>query len=290
MAAEPRAAQNLDQLFDLTETVLDPSRRFERRLASALESESDHLDVPCGFLTNIDVDDERQEIVLTSGTLGDLDEGDTLSLSESYCRKTIASPSGTLAVTNAGAAGWDDDPAYQRFGLDTYVGSTVDLGGEPHGTLCFAGDEPREEPFDETAIGFVELLAQWVSYELARRTGREPSEPFEDPLSSFRDGIEPSAIDTALELLCNPTRRELVSYLTTAVGPTTVDDAAAHLANAGSVPGRSPERIEISLVHSHVPKLADADVVAYDEQTREIDYQPTDAVERVFNRVRPLEG
>jgi hypothetical protein len=290
MAAEPRAARNLDQLFDLTETVLDPNRPFEQRLESALAAESDHLEVPCWFLTNVDVDAERQEIVCTSDTIVSLDEGDTVPLSETYCRKTIASPSGTLAVDNAGAEGWADDPAYQRFGLDTYVGSTIEFDGERHGTLCFVDSAPREEPFDETAVAFVELLARWASYELAYRTGREPVEPFDDRLASFRDGAEPSTVDTALELLCNRTRREFVSYLATAVGPVTVDDAAAHLANAGSVPGRSAERIEIALVHSHVPKLANAGVVAYDERTREIDYQPTDTVERVLKRVRPIEA
>jgi hypothetical protein len=289
MAAQPRAAQHLDQLFDLAEIVFDPNQPFEQRLEAALATESDHLDVPCGFLTNIDVEADRQEITLTSGMAGNLREAETAPLSESYCRKTIASDSGTLTVADARAEGWDDDPAYRRFELETYVGSTVEFAGQPRGTLCFADDTPRDEPFGETPVAFVELLARWASYELAHRTGREPAEPVGDRLASFREGVEPSVVDTALDLLANRTRRDLLSYLATADGPITVEEAAAHLANTGGVHGQSPGRLEIALVHSHVPKLADAGVVTYDAPTGELDYRPDDAIERVRRRVRPLE-
>ncbi|WP_424017306.1 winged helix-turn-helix domain-containing protein [Halorientalis pallida] len=290
MAANASPEQHLDHLLDLSTTLLDPGTPLVDRLGAALDRERRYLDLPYGFLTHIDQRADQQDIVLTSGTEGRIEEGETLPLSETYCRKTVETDRGRLTVEVASEEGWADDPAFKRFGLESYVGSAVEVDGDRRGTVCFASEAARQTPFDEFEVEVVALLARWASYELARRTGREPAEPVPDRLSSFLDGVDPSVVDTTFDLLANRTRRELLWYLATADGPTTVDEAAAHLANAGGIPGRSAARIEIALVHSHVPKLASEGVVTYDERTRELDYRPDDAIERVLGCVRPMEA
>lgn len=290
MAADASPERHLDHLFDLSSIVFDPGNPLTDRLAAALERESQYLDLPYGFLTHIDQRAGRQDIVLTTGTDGLVEAGETLPLSETYCRKTIETDRGQLTVEAASEEGWADDPAFQRFGIESYVGSTVEFGEERRGTVCFASERPRQRPLEEFEVETVALLARWASYELAHRSGRAPVEPRPDRLATFLEGTEASVVDRALELLCNRTRRELLSYLATATGTVTIDEAAAYLANTGGVPGQSPERIEIALVHSHVPKLAKEGVVAYDARTGELDYRPDDAIERVLSRVHPLEA
>ncbi|RXK46391.1 DUF7344 domain-containing protein [Halorientalis pallida] len=290
MAADATPEQRVDHLLDLSTIVLDPGTSFTDRLARALERERNRLDLSYGFLTHIDQQAGQQDIVLTAGEDGLVEEGETLPLPETYCRRTIRTDTGQLTVEAASQEGWADDPAYQRFGLESYVGSAVEFDGERRGTVCFASEAPHEESLDEFEVAVVALLARWAGYELAQRTARGPDERPPDRLSPFAADVDPGVVDTALDLLANRTRRELLSYLSLADEPVTVTNAAEYLANVGGVPGQSPERIEISLVHSHVPKLSSAGVVTYREGSGELDYRSDDAVERVLRRVRTLEA
>ncbi|AQL42970.1 hypothetical protein BV210_09690 [Halorientalis sp. IM1011] len=290
MAAQRAANGHLEHLLDLSTIVFEPERAFAERLAAALELESQHLDLPYGFLSYIDREAGRQEIVLTTGMETVVEEGETIPLSETYCRKTIATEEGRLAVDAAGEEGWAGDPAYERFGLESYVGSAVEFDGDRRGTVCLAGEEARDEPLGEFEVELVGLLARWASYELAHRTGRTESESDRTQLATFTEPVDATKVDTALDLLADRTRRELLPYLATVDGPISVTEAAAYLANTSGVPGQKPERVEIALVHSHVPKLVSAGVVDYDESDRKLDYRASDGLERLLNRVRTLEG
>jgi DNA-binding transcriptional ArsR family regulator len=290
MAAEVPTEQYFDHLADLSDLVLDPETPFSDRLAAALELESEHLDLPYGFLSYIDREGGQQRIVLDHGTEGIAVADKTIPLSETYCRKTIATEEGRLTVDDALEEGWADDPAYERLGLGSYVGSAVEFGGDRRGTVCLASDRPREEPLDEFEVGLVTLLARWASCELAHRAGRTGIEADADRFKVFADPADEATVDRVLDLLADRTRRELLPYLASVGDPVTVSDAAAYLASANGVPGETAERIEVALVHTHVPKLANAGVVDYDEGTGELDYRPTDALERLFDRVRFVEG
>jgi len=290
MAAEPAADGHLDHLLDLSTLVFEPGTTFTERLAAALELESEYLDLPYGFLSYIDREAEHQEIVLTTGMETIVEEGETIPLSETYCRRTIATDEGRLAVDAAGEEGWAGDPAYERFGLEQYVGSAVEFDDERRGTVCLAGEQPRDEPREEFETELVSLVARWASCELAQRTGKTGFEPDPARFATFAESVDATAVDTALDLLADRTRRELLPYLATVDGPVTVREAAAYLANTNGVPGQAPERVEIALVHSHVPKLVSAGVVDYDESDRKLDYRASDGLERLLNRVRTLEG
>lgn len=289
MGADAIPDGHLGHLLELSTQVFDPSRAFAERLVSALERKRQHLGLSHGMVTHIDQEADREEILLTAGSGGALAEGETVPLSEMYCRETVAADAGRLVIECASEEGWADDPAYRRFGLETYVGSVVEFGGDRRGTVCFLDETPREESLPAAEIDLVTLLARWASYELARTTGRAGIEAADDRLASLLDPIETDAVDTALEILAHPIRRELVAYLAGVDDPVSVGDLAGHLAATGGIAGEPRERIEIALVHSHLPKLANAGVVAYDERTRELDYRADDAVERVLASVRPLE-
>ncbi len=143
------------------------SAPFEEKVAELLEFGRTYMGVEQGFLTRFDGD--TQDIVVGVGPNEQLRDGATAPFSESYCRHTVKPNSKSpLTVTNAAEEGWEDDPAYERFGLACYAGSTITVNGEVTGTICFADRNPADKEFTEIQETFVELLTEWVSYELER--------------------------------------------------------------------------------------------------------------------------
>ena len=147
--------------------LLAADRPFEETLRDLLELGRDQLGLPYGFLTRIDEDEGTQTVAASRGDHDLLQPGDRSALSESYCRKTIRTD-GALAVEDAVAEGWADDPAYETFQLGCYIGANVDLGDDLYGTLCFAGPQEMTVEFSKFDRAFVELVAQWAGTEYSR--------------------------------------------------------------------------------------------------------------------------
>ncbi len=83
--------------------------------------------------------------------------------------------------------------------FDCYLGSTVIVDGERYGTLCFADESPRTREFGPSERAFVELLVQWLGYEL---TGQK----FERRLRELNE--------TARELMATETPAEIAAVAT----------------------------------------------------------------------------
>jgi len=153
------------------ETASTPAP-LEEKVADVLEFGRHYMNVEQGFLTRFD--DGIQEVVVGVGPNDQLSEGATAPFSESYCRHTVdLDPETPLTVTNAAAEGWKDDPAYERFGLACYAGSTITVDGETVGTICFADRNPQDREFSEIQETFIELVTEWVGYELERAEREE---------------------------------------------------------------------------------------------------------------------
>jgi len=96
----------------------------------------------CAFLSHIDLETKTQRFEIVYGPHEVLKSDVPVPLSQSYCRKTITDPEGTMAVSDALAEGWEDDPAYETFGLRSYLGTRVSVDDELYGTLCFVDTAP----------------------------------------------------------------------------------------------------------------------------------------------------
>ncbi|WP_170938273.1 PAS domain S-box protein [Halorubrum sp. Hd13] len=221
-----------DLLGEIYETTTDSELTFEEKLSELLEASRDYLDLPYGFLTRIETGDEsvpgKQTIVEALGSHERLQPDESVPLAQSYCRKTIERD-GPMAITNAVEAGWVDDPAYEAFELETYVGAEVVAGEDLFGTLCFASKEPRDRSFDEFELSFIRLIGRWVGYEIDRRNAREElrqqRERLELTLSGTNTGIAEWDLETDAvtwnETLVDIVGREITSMdeFRTAVHP-----------------------------------------------------------------------
>ncbi|WP_241154884.1 GAF domain-containing protein [Halorubrum sp. CSM-61] len=260
----------LAYLQRLWRTLLAPNVDPRARLERLLETETKEFGLRYGFLSRIDLDAETERFETVHGSHEILESDTAVPLSKSYCRKTIADPEGTTAVNDARAEGWGGDPAYETFGLGSYLGTTVSVGEELYGTLCFADTAPRDEPINDKEKALVELYSQWVEYTLARRD--EPS--FRETRIDAIEGnaVSPEAIDTMMDTLKSRTRRRILVTL--------IDAGETSLS---ALERRFPhERDRIALYHTHVPKLADAGYVEWDAETEVVSKGPK------FSEAEPL--
>ena len=171
-----------DALRRMYRITAEQERSFESKLPDLLDLGCVYLGVEVGFLTEID--DDTQLIVAATGDHELLQSGQSCPLSKAYCRKTV-DVEGALTVQHAGVEGWEDDAAYEEFGLETYIGAKVVVNREVYGTFCFADTEARDRPFSEDEETFVELMAQWVSYELFQKQATERIQRHRDELEEF---------------------------------------------------------------------------------------------------------
>lgn len=174
-----RSATVLEQLY---EVATDETTDLRGKIDAALEIGAEYLDYPVGYFTHID--DGTQHVVVAVGDHEKIHEGATDPLERTYCRKTIASDEPVL-VSDAPNEGWEDDPAYDHFGLQCYVGAKVVVDGEVYGTLCFGGPEPTERFILDVQQSTVKTLAQWVGYEIERHRYEQRLERQNERLEKF---------------------------------------------------------------------------------------------------------
>ncbi|QLH84862.1 bacterio-opsin activator domain-containing protein [Halosimplex pelagicum] len=177
--------RNERALRDLQRLASSRDRSFDEKLERALAVGCERLDLPLGYMTRIDGD--TQTVVAANGDAG-VEPGTRQPVAESYCRRTVETD-GLLALEHAAGEGWDDDPAYERHGMECYLGGKLLVDGELYGTLCFGADDAREAPFSDAEETFIELLIEWVSYELERREREQDLGRYETIVRSVDDGV-----------------------------------------------------------------------------------------------------
>ncbi|MFC7139151.1 hypothetical protein ACFQMA_04775 [Halosimplex aquaticum] len=92
-------------------------------------------------------------------------------------------------------------------------------------------------------------------------------------LGDLPDGDGTLSRDGIFDLLAEQRRRYVVAYLDEAEASVAVTDLARRIVQWESEQSSSdpdPEAVSRSLHHCHLPKLEDADVVAYDADTTEV--------------------
>lgn len=184
----------------------------EEKIRQLLEIGAERLDTAYGFLTRIEA--ETQRIVHSIGGHPNLEPGSTAPLSRAYCRRTIGQAE-PLAVVDAPDEGWEDDPAYDEFGFDCYLGTTIYVDGEQYGTVCFADDEPRDGPFTDRERMFIEFLTDWIHYQLEQQSYQRELEAQQAFTESLIDSLPDPlyALDSSGELLrWNSRLEEVLGY------------------------------------------------------------------------------
>lgn len=183
---EERIREREESFRELYNVLSAPDPSFEDKLERVFDLGRQRLGVELGFLTRIE--DGVQAIEAASGDHPLISPGESCPLSKAYCKKTVERDE-LLSVHDAPAAGWEGTKAYETFELGSYIGCKVLVRNELYGTLCFADSSPRDRNFTESERTFVELLTQWVSYELTQERAQRELQRQNERLDSFADVV-----------------------------------------------------------------------------------------------------
>jgi len=142
------------ELYDLLTGDLEFETAAERALALGRE----YLGVGHAHLARIDGATDYWEVVAsTDGPAGRFPVGTVTPLAETFCRH-VGLGEGTVAIHDAPAQGYGEDPAYLAEDLRCYHRTPVEVDGERYGTVCFV-DDAKRPPFGPEETSFAELIA-----------------------------------------------------------------------------------------------------------------------------------
>lgn len=96
--------------------------------------------------------------------------------------------------------------------------------------------------------------------------------------------MTPNDLDNTLRLVADSNRREIISQLRQSPDNTTkYEDLINRLYDESGTTERA--EIAIALEHTHLPMLADHDLIEYDRRSGAVRYQPDRRVEAVLDAV-----
>ena len=201
--------------------VTASSRPFAEQVSVLMELGRETLGTDYGTLSRIRGDEYVFEMVTAPDD--SLEAGDTVPLSATNCERT-ASEEGTVVLGNiaSDAPELTAKAGYAEWGISCYLGAPVIVDDSVYGTFCFYDEEPREE-FSQWEITLVDLMSQWVSYELSRQRARDELVRQNEQLEDFasivsHDLRNPLNVATGrLELLQDEYQSEHTAQIETAL-------------------------------------------------------------------------
>ena len=157
-------AQKYDSKFrELHHLTSSVGMSFDRKIEQLLQLGLDTFCLDIGILSKIT--DDTYTVISVISSNNDINKGDIYALSDTYCSITLENDSPTYKL-NAGESGWKSHPCYINTRLETYLGTPVYLQGKIYGTLNFSSPHPHTKDFQSTDFEFLQLMAQWISFEL----------------------------------------------------------------------------------------------------------------------------
>ncbi|CCQ33606.1 signal-transducing histidine kinase [Halorhabdus tiamatea SARL4B] len=167
---------------DLFELGTDRSASLDEKIERAITLGRDRLDLEYGVLSYTGAG--QYEIVDSTIESGTYEAGTTHELGETWCRHVVADRE-MLVVADAENSPYTDDVARDATGLQCYIGDAVVVDGEVYGTLCYSGEHPLERDFTHDERRFVQLLTQWISYEIEREQHHQALDAQNERLTEF---------------------------------------------------------------------------------------------------------
>lgn len=153
------------RLYQITN---DYQKGFNIQVSELLIMGLERFNLDIGILSRIDGDVYTVLHCVTPEGVA-LDVGDTFDYFATYCQIT-SEATGPVSIEHCGKNdAYATHPAYQAFGLESYIGIPIYVDNEIYGTLNFSSATPYPREFKEFDIDVMKLMASWIEVEIVRR-------------------------------------------------------------------------------------------------------------------------
>ena len=150
------------ELYDITSRKAAP---FDQQIRELLDLGRRRFQLPiAAFMT---VKGEQLELTAIRTDRPMPEEGALLPQCN-ICTETLKR-NGTLAVERVGDSEWKDGSSCFLLGFESYLGTSLSVGGQRFGAICFMDEEPYRGYFSEPDKDFLLLMARWITRELERQ-------------------------------------------------------------------------------------------------------------------------
>jgi hypothetical protein len=144
---------------------------LDAKLARLLEMGASRFDLEVAMVAR--VRKGRYEIIaIHSPESFPASAGAVFSLEETFCKNTLNSER-PVGIEQISESNWAESLNRAAFPFSAYLGATIAVDGASYGTLSFASFEPREDRFNGTEKDLIRLMAQWIGFEIGKRTERK---------------------------------------------------------------------------------------------------------------------
>jgi len=153
------------RLYQITN---DYQKGFDIQVSQLIMMGLERFDLDIGILSHIEGDKYTVLNCVTPEGV-ELNNGDTFDFDKTYCEITCQS-FGPVMIENMGEHDqYATHPAYQAFGLESYIGVPIFIDDQIFGTLNFSSAVPYPREFKDIDIDALKLMASWIEVELIRR-------------------------------------------------------------------------------------------------------------------------
>ncbi len=181
---------NQETLTRLYEITADRGQSSQQIIDEIIELGGNLFRLPLGVVGR--ADGENYVIAYLVGPKDAPPVGTTYKMMETFCQHALIAdaPVGYHCVKESRLAG---EPCYQIRGFEAYLGTPIHIAGNQFWTLCFIGSEARVEPFSESELSLLQLLATWIGGEIHRCDVqlklKKTNENFGALIENFSSGI-----------------------------------------------------------------------------------------------------
>lgn len=157
------------RLYQITQ---DYQKGFDIQMSQLIMMGLERFNLDIGILSRIDGASYTVMHCITPEGV-ELSVGDTFDYQSTYCEITCRSFAPVAIENMAKDDQYAAHPAYQAFGLESYIGIPIFVDDEVYGTLNFSSAAPYPRKFREIDIDVLKLMASWIEVELVRRQQEE---------------------------------------------------------------------------------------------------------------------
>ena len=165
MVSSNSSEKVIRRLYEITNSY---DLGFDAQIAQLITMGLERFNLDIGILSKIN---KSQYIVKHCVVPEDVElcSGVEFDFDMTYCHITC-NADGPTAIEHVGKNDkYASHPAYEAFGLESYIGMPIKLNGQLYGTLNFSSPTPYKRKFKEVDIDALQLMTSWVEVELIRR-------------------------------------------------------------------------------------------------------------------------